>query len=44
MFKSLKSVTYQVADLAKAMQWYCKILNRAPAVDSSLAVIFEKRK
>src|SRR5512145_2203372 len=41
MFKSLKSVTYQVSDLAEAKDWYCKILNHPPVVDSPLAVIFE---
>lgn len=41
MFKSLKSVTYQVPDLEKATQWYGKILNRQPVLDSPLAVMFE---
>lgn len=41
MFKSLKSVTYHVPDLEKATQWYGKILNRQPVLDSPLAVMFE---
>jgi methyltransferase (TIGR00027 family) len=40
MFKSLKRITYQVGDVAKAREWYCDILGLKPAFDSPFAVIF----
>ena len=40
MFKSLKRVTYQVPDVPKARDWYCKILRQEPALDSPFFVTF----
>ncbi|EGW39309.1 SAM-dependent methyltransferase [Desulfosporosinus sp. OT] len=40
MFQSVKTVTYQVSDIEKAKDWYCKILNKEPAFNSPFAVIF----
>jgi len=40
MFTSLKRVTYLVADLPKARDWYCKLLNSQPVFDAPFAAIF----
>ena len=40
MFKSLKSVTYQVADVEQAKQWYREILKTEPVFDSPFYVVF----
>lgn len=40
MFQSVKRVTYQVLDVEKAKDWYCKILCKEPALDSPFVVIF----
>lgn len=40
MFKSLKRVTYQVADLEKAKQWYINILKAPPVFEIPVSVIF----
>lgn len=41
MLKSLTGVSYRVADLEKAKQWYRRILGKEPVLDSPLAVAFE---
>ena len=41
MFNSLKSVDYQVADLAKACQWYCDILGTQPLFETPFATTFK---
>ncbi|MCB0227063.1 MAG: VOC family protein, partial [Anaerolineae bacterium] len=40
MFKSLSSVTYQVADLEQAGQWYRAVLGQEPALNSPFLVTF----
>lgn len=40
MFKSLKRVTCQVADLEKAKQWYSGILKAPPVFETPVSVIF----
>jgi methyltransferase (TIGR00027 family) len=40
MFGSVRAVTYQVADLQKAKDWYRQLLDREPAFDSPFAVVF----
>ena len=40
MFKALKRVTYQVADLEKAKQWYTGILKAPPVFETPISVIF----
>jgi predicted enzyme related to lactoylglutathione lyase len=40
MFKSLKRITYQVEDLEKAKQWYCKILKSPPVFETPNAAVF----
>ena len=40
MFKGLKRIVYQVADIDQARQWYSKILEMQPAFDTPFAVIF----
>ena len=40
MFQSVKRVTYQVPDVKKAKDWYCKILNKESALNSPFVVIF----
>ena len=40
MLKSLKRVIYQVDDLEKAKQWYCKILNDQPLFEAPFAAVY----
>jgi methyltransferase (TIGR00027 family) len=40
MFTSLRRVTYPVADLAQAREWYCRVLETKPVFDSPFAVAF----
>ncbi|MEW5957134.1 MAG: SAM-dependent methyltransferase [Chloroflexota bacterium] len=40
MFQALNQVTYQVADLDRARQWYRTILNKEPVFDTPFIVIF----
>lgn len=40
MLTSLRAVSYRVPDLERAKQWYRTVLNREPAFDSPMAVIF----
>jgi hypothetical protein len=40
MFKAPQRVVYQVADLAKAKEWYRTVLEREPAVDMPFFVGF----
>lgn len=40
MFKGLKRIVYQVADIDQARQWYSKILEMQPVFDTPFAVIF----
>jgi hypothetical protein len=41
MFTSLRGVTYRVANLELAKQWYRQLLAREPALDTQLAVTFQ---
>ena len=41
MFKSLTSVTYPVADLEQAGQWYRAVLGQEPVLDSPFVVSFD---
>ena len=41
MFKELKRIVFQVADIDPARQWYCKVLDRQPVFDTPFAVIFQ---
>lgn len=41
MFKSLTSVTYPVADLVQAGQWYRTVLGQEPVLDSPFMVSFD---
>ena len=40
MFKCLKRVVYQVANIEKAKDWYREVLNTEPTLDSPFALIF----
>ncbi len=40
MFKELKRLVYQVADVAEARRWYVQVLGAEPLFDSPLACIF----
>jgi methyltransferase (TIGR00027 family) len=40
MFKSVQRVTYQVADLERARQWYRTALGKEPALDAPFVVTF----
>jgi methyltransferase (TIGR00027 family) len=40
MFQSPRMVSYQVADLQKAKEWYSRILGRGPTFDSPMACVF----
>lgn len=40
MFKSVQSISYHFADLAKAKEWYSAILELKPALDSPFMVVF----
>jgi methyltransferase (TIGR00027 family) len=40
MFQDLKHVAYPVRDLGKAKEWYSRLLETEPAVDSPFAVVF----
>ena len=40
MLKTLKRVIYQVDDLEKAKQWYCKILNDQPLFEAPFAAVY----
>ena len=40
MFKSLKRITYQVADIEKAKQWYSEFLNQQPVFSAPFVAIY----
>ncbi len=40
MLNSVKGVTYRVADLERAKQWYRQVLGQEPRLDSPMAVMF----
>ncbi|MGO9097869.1 MAG: SAM-dependent methyltransferase [Bryobacteraceae bacterium] len=40
MLNSVKGVTYRVADLERAKQWYRQVLGQEPRLDSPMAVVF----
>jgi methyltransferase (TIGR00027 family) len=40
MFQGLKSITYKVPDIEKARNWYSKVFDTKPFLDTSFGVIF----
>ena len=40
MYKGLRGIVYKVSDMDKAKDWYCKIFDSKPFVDTSFAVLF----
>ncbi len=40
MFQGLKSITYKVPDIEKAKNWYSKVFDTKPIIDTSFGVIF----
>lgn len=40
MLKGLNGVIYQVSDIEKAKEWYGKVFNTKPVIDTSFAVLF----
>lgn len=40
MFTSLKRITYQVGDIARAREWYTVLLGKTPVFDSPFAVMY----
>lgn len=41
MFKALKRITYKVPDLAKAKEWYSRVLDMDPVFDTPLGTVFK---
>ncbi|HOV78856.1 MAG TPA: class I SAM-dependent methyltransferase [Bacillota bacterium] len=41
MFANLDRVTYQVPDIEKARDWYSRILNKEPVIDSPFITVFK---
>ena len=40
MFKGLRGITYKVPDIEKAKNWYSKVFDTKPTLDTSFAVLF----
>lgn len=40
MYQGLRGIVYKVSDMDKAKDWYCKIFNMKPFLDTSFAVLF----
>jgi catechol 2,3-dioxygenase-like lactoylglutathione lyase family enzyme len=40
MFKGLRGITYKVSDIEKAKNWYSKVFDTKPILDTSFAVLF----
>jgi len=40
MFKGLRGITYKVSDIEKAKNWYSKVFDTKPTLDTSFAVLF----
>lgn len=40
MYQGLRGIVYKVPDMDKAKEWYCKIFDTKPFLDTSFAVLF----
>jgi len=40
MYKGLRSIMFKVSDIEKAKNWYSKVFDTKPILDTSFAVVF----